>query len=400
MIKARWFYTYKSTFKGLLFILAMGLIVLEVWYIQSVVRKLREEQQEIVRFYAGLYSKVAEAEALENFSFLFDNIIKKINISVILSSPDGEPLSHDRIAGIEGPPYSPGTVNRLRDMITEMDEENPPIEIAYNTQVMSLIHYGDSALIKQLNWLPVVQVFMVGLFILLGFIGFNNIRRSEQRFIWVGMAKETAHQLGTPISSLIGWIELLKQKQSIQKADEIIEEMAGDTNRMVKVAQRFSQIGSSTDYAEYDISVVLHDIVQYFKRRLPRLKDTAVIEEQYKVAAMCWINKDLFEWSVENLIKNSLDAVENSAGIVTITLDAVEGGKKFFIDISDTGKGMTKKQQNQIFKPGFSTKKRGWGLGLTLAKRIIEDYHNGKLYVKNTKVNEGTTMRILLEKPD
>jgi len=397
MHKTRWFYTYKSTFKGLLFVIAMGLIIAQVWFTQMIVGTLREDQREVVRFYAGLYQKVIETDVLENYNFLFDNIIKKIKIPVILSSPDGEPNSHNSIENIQGPPYNPETAAILKDMMKSMDKENPPIEVTFNSEVISLIHFGDSELITLLNRLPVVQIVMVGLFILLGFIGFNNIRRNEQRYIWVGMAKETAHQLGTPISSLMGWIALLGQSRTDSAGSRVLPEMTRDVERLTKVAQRFSQIGSNSDMAEAELSGVLGGIVAYFRKRLPQSGNAATITERYRIRARCRINRDLFEWAVENLVKNSLDAIENGSGAITVTLDAHPGGKWFVIDIADTGKGMTKKQQKQVFKPGYSTKKRGWGLGLTLTKRIIENYHGGKLSIRSSRINEGTTMRIMLK---
>ncbi|MFC1729248.1 ATP-binding protein [candidate division KSB1 bacterium] len=396
MAKTRWFYTNKGTFKGLLFVIALILVVSEVWYIQVLVRKLREDQRQIVQLYIQQYQKVFESGPTENLSFLFDTIIRNIPIPAIVSSSDGEPLYHAGIDGIEEP-YSQESRARLLDMIGEMDSENPPIEIMHDSTVVNMFHYGDSALIQQLNWLPAVQVIMVGLLIMLGFIGFNNIRRSEQRFIWIGMAKETAHQLGTPISALGGWLELLKQNRSGDTRTDILSEMSKDVSRMTKVAQRFSQIGSSSDYVECELSEVLHDIAEYFRFRLPQTGKAVTIEENYQEKAVCRINRDLFEWAVENLVKNGLDAIENGRGSITMTLSRQQKDGWIVIDIADTGKGMTKKQIQQIFKPGFSTKKRGWGLGLNLTKRIVEDFHNGRLLVLSSKTDEGTVMRIMIK---
>ena len=277
----------------------------------------------------------------------------------------------------------------------EMDAENPPIEIVVEDSfVVNMIHYGDSTLIKWMNWLPVVQILMVGAFILVGFMGFNNIRRSEQRYIWIGMAKETAHQLGTPISALYGWLELLKDVRDPERLKEIGDEMLKDVLRLSTVAQRFSQIGSVTEFEDADLTKILSETVHYFKRRIPQNVKSVTFAEDYACSVVCRINSDLFEWTIENLIKNALDAVGAGEGMITVSLTC--SGDMTYVDVTDTGKGMTKKEQRQIFKPGYSTKKRGWGLGLNLAKRIIEDHHNGELTIKQSRINEGTTMRISL----
>jgi len=376
----RWFYANKSVFKGLLFIIATLLIIAEVRYIQEIVKRLREDQREIVELSVSLYPSIAEIEEEENFSFLFDNVIRKINVPVIVSSPEGEPNFHARINDIKPPPYSPETIAMLKDMMAEMDKENSPKEILYGSEVINLIHFGDSELIKQLNWLPVVQVVTAGMFIRLG-----------------GMAKETAHQLGTPISSLSGWTELLKQPQTEESRQKIIAEISHDIDRLSKVAQRFSQIGSNSGHHTCEVNRALHETVEYFRRRLPQSGKAIIIEEDYRITAECTLNRDLFEWTVENLIKNGLDAIEKETGTITISLDAHPNGKWIIVDVTDTGKGITKQHLQQIFKPGFSTKKRGWGLGLNLAKRIAEDYHKGKLFVKSTGADKGTTMRLLLK---
>jgi len=393
----RLFYTYKSTFKGLLFVIALLIIVAQVWYAQSIVKRLREDQRKVVEMSASLYSSVAESDSTADFNILLDKVITRIDIPVILTSTDGEPQAY-KIEGIsDTAPFLPETVKKLKKIMAAMGKENDPIPIMYKSMVLNYLHYGDSEMITLMNWLPFIETSMVGLFILLGFVGFNSIRRSEQRFIWVGMAKETAHQLGTPISSLIGWIEMLKQSQPTGKIGEVINEMDSDASRLTKVAQRFSQIGTDSEFANKDIVLILKEITQYFRKRLPQLGKSVTIYEEYPPEAVCQINCDLFEWAVENLIKNGLDAIGNGTGAITVKLEKQSNGRWYVIDISDTGKGMTKQQQKQIFKPGFTTKMRGWGLGLNLAKRIIEDYHKGRLLLKSTILNEGTTMRIMLK---
>ncbi len=397
MAGIRWFYTNKGKFKGLFFIAALLIIAAQVGYTQYIVKKLRGDQREIVATSASIYSLIAEGDVDANYTVLLDRVIQQISIPVILTTVDGEPQAH-KIARIPDNtlPFPEETLRQLRQITITMDKENPPIPIEYNGTVLNLIHYGDSEMIRLLNWLPAIELAIVGLFIFLGFAGFNNIRKSEERFTWVGMAKETAHQLGTPISSLIGWIEMLKESQNPERTAEIIKEMGSDATRLTKVAQRFSQIGSNSEVADQDIVSVLSDVADYLRKRLPQSGKSVIIHEDFPEKAVSKINKDLFEWSVENLIKNGLDAIESGYGEITIHLSRHHENDNYCIDITDTGKGMTKQQQKRIFTPGFSTKKRGWGLGLNLAKRIVEDYHGGKLILKNTRLNEGTTMRIVI----
>ncbi len=397
MGKVRWFYTYKSSFKGVLFVVAMSIVLAQIWYTQTIVKKLRDDQRNILELNVKQISGIAADNEIPDLTFFFETVIKNIKFPVILTDPEGT-ITDDLNLGIKDKtPYEPETLVRLRSIMEAMDLENDPIPIMYNDMLLNTIHYGDSELISMLNWLPAIEIFTVGLFLLLAFIGLRNIQRSEQRFIWVGMAKETAHQLGTPISSLFGWVELVMVSDPSEKTKEIIGEMKKDMNRLNKVAQRFSQIGSERDLTPFNLSVILNDLVEYFRRRLPQTGKTVVIIDELDKNIECNVNRDLFEWAVENLVKNSLDAIENGEGKINVTLRRSENGDWIIIDITDNGKGMTKQQQKSIYKPGFSTKKRGWGLGLNFTQRIIEDYHNGKLILRSSRLNEGTTMRILLK---
>ncbi|MCP4727698.1 MAG: HAMP domain-containing histidine kinase [bacterium] len=397
MGKVRWFYTYKSTFKGVLFVIAMSIVLAQIWYTQSIVKKLREDQRNILELNVKQISSIASSNEIPDLTFFFENVIKNIRFPIILTNPEGQITDDLNLGLIDKAPYEPETLERLRSIMTAMDNENEPIPIRYNETLLNIIHYGDSELISMLNWLPVVEVFTVGLFVLLAFIGLRNIQRSEQRFIWVGMAKETAHQLGTPISSLYGWLELAQVSEPSEKTKEIISEMQKDMYRLNKVAQRFSQIGSERDLTPFNLSEILHELIEYFRRRLPQTGKSVVIGEDYDDGIECKINRDLFEWAVENLVKNSLDAIENGKGKIQVDLKKHENTDWIIIEVTDNGKGMNKQQQKSIYKPGFSTKKRGWGLGLNFTKRIIEDYHKGKLILRSSRPNEGTIMRILLK---
>jgi len=274
-------------------------------------------------------------------------------------------------------------------LIDEMKASNTPIEIQLQEGESSFIYYKNSDTLKALTYFPYVQLSVMGIFIFIAYYLFSTARRSEQNQVWVGMAKETAHQLGTPLSSLVGWVTYLESKGEIQIAQEIDK----DVSRLQMVTERFSKIGSLPELTTHNIIEVVGRSVAYFKQRKPKKVnidfefDNPVVEAQ--------LNPSLFEWVIENLMKNALDALEGKG---EIKLHIFEEGLSIVIEISDSGKGMTLKNKADIFQPGYTTKKRGWGLGLTLAKRIVESYHKGKIVVKSTKPGLGTTFRITLPK--
>jgi hypothetical protein len=279
-----------------------------------------------------------------------------------------------------------------------MDALHNPILVTYeDTLVLTKIHYGDSELIRQLRFYPYLQIIIAALFIILGYIGFSNIKRSEQSNIWVGMAKETAHQFGTPISSLMGWLEMLKiHYNNADKVLDISEEITNDVERLNKITYRFSKIGSKPELKKKVVFDEIKKITEYFQRRLPQTGKSVelTITGNDKVSAE--LNSELFGWVIENLVKNALDAIDHKEGKITIMV--TEGKKVVDIEVSDNGKGIEMKRRKDVFRPGYSTKRRGWGLGLSLSKRIIEGYHEGKIYVKNSAPGQGTTFKITLEK--
>ena len=281
----------------------------------------------------------------------------------------------------------------------EMDEINEPILIEVKSapfgSLRNQIHYGESQLIRELRVFPYVQLLFVGLFILVGYLGFSYVRRNEQSSLWVGMAKEAAHQLGTPISSLMGWVQLLRmddlpRDQEMQAVDEVDKDIA----RLQRVANRFSNIGSRPQLVETALEPVIMSMVEYMDRRIPRGKKTVELNAEVEPELHAPLNTELFEWVIENLLKNALDAIEVDEGL--ISMEVYRQGGRINIDIQDNGKGIDRRQWRNIFRPGYSTKKRGWGLGLSLAKRIVEDYHGGTLQLVQSKINEGSLFRISL----
>ena len=293
--------------------------------------------------------------------------------------------------------FSEEARRKVQRMVNSMDRSIDAVPIKYKETVLGYLFYGDSRLIQQIQWLPYVEVGILGLFILIGFIGYANIKRSEQRYIWVGMAKETAHQLGTPLSSLLGWLEVMRSGKKYNR-NHVILEMDRDLQRLGKVSERFSRIGSKPDLKRVELTAVIREVVEYIKRRVPQMRRRVVITENYQDVGSVALDPDLFQWAIENIMKNSLDAMDKDKGEITVRLGINGNGRTVYIDIQDNGRGLDNAQRRRIFKPGYSTKKRGWGLGLTLAKRIVEEYHDGKLYIKETRSGEGTVVRIDLKK--
>ena len=251
--------------------------------------------------------------------------------------------------------------------------------------------FDDSSILKRLAYYPFVQLGVVLIFVVIAIFALLTSKRAEQNKVWVGLSKETAHQLGTPISSLMAWVEILKEQYP---NDDLIPEMNKDVERLQLIADRFSKIGSLPEMQPSSLNDVLLHVVDYMDHRTSkRIRITTKMPDHTVMALM---NPNLFEWVVENLCKNAVDAMGGTAGSITLSVD--DSGQKVIIDVADTGKGIKKKDLGNVFRPGFTTKKRGWGLGLSLAKRIVEEYHKGKIYVKSSEVGKGTTFRIELKK--
>lgn len=295
---------------------------------------------------------------------------------------------------------------RLSEIRSRMAELHDPIPIEITfpaddggrpTRFVQELYYGESALVTDLRWFPFVQLLFVGLFIVVGYLGFSYVRRSEQSSLWVGMAKEAAHQLGTPISSLMGWVEVLRMDEAGETTEsrrkrETLDEIEQDIDRLRRVASRFSDIGSLPKLEVRNIGQLVENTTDYMRRRLPSRGSSIRIDVDAPPDVRAPINAELFEWVVENLLKNALDAIESAAGRIDLDVRTENGEVR--IDVRDTGRGIDRREWKNIFRPGYSTKKRGWGLGLSLAKRIVEDYHGGSLVLTASREGEGSTFTI------
>lgn len=317
-------------------------------------------------------------------SFISEVVLNSASVPVIYTNDTGRVLDYGNLdtSKVKQEGY-------LQQRMDGMVAENDPIVLELQDGRKHFIYYSGSELLAQIQIYPYVQFGIIALFLLIAYYAFSTARKAEQNQVWVGMSKETAHQLGTPISSLVGWVEYLKSSGAEER---IIKELEKDVNRLELITERFSKIGSSPELVKTNLDEHLRGSFNYLKSRTSKqVKFQFNNNSGGTLYAM--INAPLFDWVVENLVKNALDAMEG-LGEIEMTIDKVNG--QVSIDVSDTGKGISKSKFKQVFEPGFSTKKRGWGLGLSLTKRIVENYHDGKIFVKHSVVDQGTTFRIVL----
>jgi two-component system, sporulation sensor kinase D len=286
------------------------------------------------------------------------------------------------------PTYDPGY---FKSELETMKSQHEPIKINLPRGYW-LIYYKDSALLTQLKFFPYVQLSVIAVFLLLAYAAFNSSRKSEQNQVWVGLAKETAHQLGTPISSLMAWIELIKDKFNAEE-DPLVAEMENDVKRLEIVADRFSKIGSKPKLEEHSVYDAVEDFVNYFKIRVSNNISFEVTGDKDLVAGL---NIPLFDWVIENLLKNAVNAIEGK-GSIKVDIHTNKTKDQVLIDVIDTGKGIPRSKFITVFQPGYTTRKRGWGLGLSLTKRMVENYHNGQIFVRDSELGKGTTFRIILK---
>ncbi|MDD3807408.1 MAG: HAMP domain-containing sensor histidine kinase [Candidatus Marinimicrobia bacterium] len=384
-----------SRIKLILALVSFLFIVGILFYSQKNIHELRREAKEVLLFYTELYARIASEESFTDFTFLFDEVLSRISFPIIVTGRENHEISawkniHDIPDTTQ---ISPVIYHELIEKVELFDKYTEPVPLTYDTLVVGYIHYGDSPTIRRLRWMPYIELGGVILLIFIGFVFFQYIRSSEKKFIWVGMAKETAHQLGTPISSLMGWLAIAQE--TFWKHHEIFDEMDADIQRLEKISNRFSQIGSDVQMNPIDLYEVLTHVKQYMERRIPQKNKRIRIDFDIETTRKILGNSDLLEWGMENLIKNAVDAIGDQEGEIYVRV-INKNDKKIYIDVSDSGRGIPESQWKTIFKPGYSTKKRGWGLGLSLTKRIFEEYHHGRIYVLRSKEGEGTTIRIEL----
>jgi signal transduction histidine kinase len=351
---------------------------------------MSREERKSVELWAEATQRLVSSDINSNqdITFLNDIIMRNTTIPIIITDSLGR-FGDGDTRNISFTEKNKDKI--LHRELEKMKAENEPIIISISETQKQYLYYGDSVLLENLKYYPMVQFGVVFLFILVAYLAFNSSRNVEQNQVWVGMSKETAHQLGTPISSLMAWVELLK----MQNIDEsLIQEFEKDTERLQKITERFSKIGSIPELIRTDVAETIRSTVEYLKTR-SSVNVKFILDfdpdKKYEVP----LNSSLFSWVIENLCKNAIDAMNNAG---TIQVSITEKVDQLFIEVSDTGKGISKAYFKSVFEPGFTTKKRGWGLGLSLAKRIVENYHKGKIYLKQSEINKGTTFKIVLNK--
>ena len=384
-------YKHTANIKAGLFILGISLVIGLLAYTQRLVNNLRDDNREIVSLYAGLIAKVVQEDNDKNLDFIFENIIQKVKFPLIQTDVD------NNIQMWKNLPDNISTEEQIDKFMKICDKNNVPIPLTYEDDKIGKItfgylHYGDSALISKLQTWSYIEIVAIGLFIFLGFSGFSFIRNNEKKHIWVGMARETAHQLGTPVSALMGWVQWIKDHPN--KIGEIIPEIEADLQRLEQINRRFSEMGNESVSEEFDLSFRIEKIISYLRKRLPSLGKRVKLANDIQPGIVIKGNGSLLAWSIENIIKNGIDSIDKKSGDINISLKKDYNGIK--IRIKDNGKGIPKKDWKNIFRPGFSTKKTGWGLGLSLANRIIEDIHKGELLVATSTIDKGTIIEIRL----
>ena len=400
-----------------------SLLVMAVFvFTQQLIHRLSHEVATTSRVFADFCAQASlPATRDPELQRIFGEVIGGIDFPIIITDRQGRPRAWRQI-GLDpalvpansidsleaGQPIAPAILERIqavRRRADELDRRNPPIVMLQppSRDTLGYVHFGEPEVMERLRWMPVVSVIGVVLLLALGLLGLASLRAAEKRTIWVGMAKETAHQLGTPLSSLMGWIELLRVRSETPGDDvrvpraeftETLEEMERDIERLSKVAQRFSHIGSAARLQPTDVTPTVRRVVHYMRRQLPKSGGEVEIRERYDEVPPVNLNPELLEWAVENLISNALSALDKRPGLIEVEVGLRPQSESVEIVIRDNGRGMSREEQRRAFEPGYTTRSRGWGLGLALVRRVEQDYHGGKLAIRQSVPGQGTTMVI------
>ena len=384
------FYQNKKLVKWLIFLISLLLGLGSIGYTHRLVEELREREDRQIRVFSAALDYAATTS--ENLTFINQEIIQQnYSFPIIMADEQGNPIDYRNIS-FKNSRDKTDSMQVLKEVLLEMQENYPPIVLQ---EADIRIYYRNSELLTNLKYYPYIQLAVILLFGLLVYVVFNQSKLSEQNRVWAGLTKETAHQLGTPIASLMAWMDYLKNSPVWDENQEIIQEMDKDVTKLRVVTERFSSIGSRPVIQPENVYEIIEEGVSYLRPRISTKVDWEIQSDSKELVAL--LNKPLFDWVIENVCKNAVDAMKGK-GMIRISL--FQDNDKFVgIDISDTGMGIEKMKFKKVFTPGFSSRKRGWGLGLTLSKRIVEGYHGGKIFVKQSELGKGTTFRILLPVP-
>lgn len=387
MLQTNKLYEVKQQLKLVFILIAIAIVVVSTLFTNKLATSLAGEEQKRVIIWAEATHQFIVANENTDISFLSSIIEGNTSIPVILTDADNNMIS---FKNIEVPKSNPDKF--YKEQIQRLKNKHEPIVVKID-KTIQYIYHDDSLLLKQLIYFPYIQFGVIIIFLVIAFLAFFTTVKAEQNQVWVGLSKETAHQLGTPISSLLAWVDLLKIRHQDEK---LINELEKDVHRLGIIAERFSKIGSKPDLQTVELNQLITTAVQYMSSRSSQ---KVTIECQFKTNELIHakINIPLFEWVIENLCKNAIDAMD---GVGRIDIVVVKKNHEITIDVKDTGKGIEKSKFKLVFTPGFTTKARGWGLGLSLVKRIVEEYHGGKIFVKQSELNVGTVFRIILFNPN
>ncbi len=371
-------------------VIAIAIVTGTIFYSQYLSKKIAADERKKVNVW--VQSLKTRSTTTEQAALELTNIITSENTEIPIIGTDEKDNPLNEYLNIDSNLIKADS-NYLRKTVARFKSQHEPITVVINKEPLlyNKYYYGDSKLLQEVRYYPIIQLIIVALFIIITLITVSTRNKSTQNQVWAGMAKETAHQIGTPLSSLQGWVEMLKDNPQNEK---IANEMAKDVDRLKLVSDRFGKIGSTPQLEEKNIVAQVESMMAYIKRRASdKVSFSANSFGETEITAM--INAPLFDWVIENLLKNALDAMDGKGSIGVVIKNETAN---VIIDVTDSGKGISTINVNKVFKPGFTTKKRGWGLGLSLSKRIIEQYHKGELFVKNSEPGKGTTFRIVLKK--
>tara|TARA_Y100000994_G_scaffold119918_1_gene98541 strand:- start:1452 stop:2624 length:1173 start_codon:yes stop_codon:yes gene_type:complete len=382
----------QSSIKLVLFVFALAMVLIVLWINSSIISNLREGNRQQLEKIAKSYSESISNSTDEELKFIINSLLPSLNFPIIITS--GEEIYATINIDI---PNDNNYDQEIWNLVTTMNETFKPFDITRvdeegNKILVSKIHYGDQKIIKTISVLPYLELGFAFLFISISTFGFQLIRANERNSIYAGMARETAHQLGTPISSLLGWVELLKEKIATKKRNEILVSMKKDLDRLAEISDRFSKIGSKVNFKKINLKSLLEKVTLYMVERLPKSSKTNILLSCQKNINIMG-DPVLLSWAFENIIKNSIDAIDKLDGKISIRMSINEDNVSILF--SDNGRGIKRNDWNNIFKPGFSTKKRGWGLGLSLTQRIVKEIHGGDIVVIDSSL-EGTKIKLSL----
>ncbi len=388
-------------FKSYFFVAFLAVTITSFLYIQNIIFKLEERSLITSRIFAKYTSGVFEDDPSFGEKIIFEEIIKNITFPIVITDSNGFPLSWRNI-GFLDTVYDinnkPQYISDLKRIIAKLDTEKKPVEIKYDNRIFAYIHMGEDPLYKSLQVAPFFEIIVSSIFLMIGIYAFLLYKKTQDNIIWAGMAKETAHQMGTPLSSLKTWIYMLKENKNID--ENIKNGIEEDSIRLETIANRFQKIGSNPVFELSNVNDILKEIITYFKVRVPDDgKYKIIFEENFDNDIILPVDRELFKWSFENLIKNSIDSLKNVSN-GKIEVKTKNEKKRFLIRIKDNGYGIDRKNLDKIFNIGFTTKKFGWGIGLPLTKKIIEEFHKGKLILESTALNTGTSFLIIFDKDE